>query len=100
MREYRGEIEGGVCVRRGEDFAPGSEQRHFVLRGVGYAADGGPVPEVVRACAGRVPGPFFSVDVAERTDGAVRVVEVGDGQVSDLVGWTAPAFAAMWVRGG
>jgi hypothetical protein len=23
-------------------------------------------------------------------------VEVGDGQVSDLVGWRASAFAAMW----
>ena len=40
MREYRGEIEGGICVRRVEDFVPESEQRFFVLYGVGYAASG------------------------------------------------------------
>jgi hypothetical protein len=101
MREYRGEIEGGVCVRRVEEFIPESEQRYFVLHGVAYAAlEGTPVPEIVRQCAKRVPSKFFSVDVAQRRDGALRVVEVGDGQVSDLVGWSATAFAAMWVRGG
>ena len=25
-------------------------------------------------------------------------VEIGDGQVSDLVGWTPEAFAGMWLR--
>jgi hypothetical protein len=28
--------------------------------------------------------PFVTVDLAQRTDGVWRVVEVGDGQVSDL----------------
>jgi hypothetical protein len=37
LREYRGRIEGGICVRRVEEFVPESEQRYFVLRGVGYA---------------------------------------------------------------
>ena len=100
MKEYRGEIEGGVCVRRVEDFVPDSEKRYFVLRGAGFAPDGEPVPDVVRLCAERIASDFFSVDVVKRTDGAVRVVEVGDGQVSDLVGWSAAEFAAMWLRGG
>jgi ATP-grasp domain-containing protein len=100
MREYRGEIEGGICVRRVEDYLPDSERRYFVLHGVGYAAaDGSPIPELVRRCAERLPSKFFSVDVAERKDGALRVVEVGDGQVSDLVGWPPTAFADMWLRG-
>jgi hypothetical protein len=99
MREYRGEIEGGVCVRRVEDYLPDSEQRYFVLRGIGYAAsEREPVPELVRQCAERIPSKFFSVDVARRRDGALRVVEIGDGQVSDLVGWTPTAFADMWSR--
>lgn len=97
LREYRGRIEGGVCVRRVEEFDPGSERRYFVLHGAGFDAAGGPVPDVVRACADRVPSPFFSVDVATRSDGVPRVVEVGDGQVSDLVGWTPGAFASLWV---
>lgn len=100
MREYRGEIEGGICVRRVEDFMPDSERRYFVLHGIGYAASEGPqVPEIVRQCAERIPSRFFSVDVARRRDEELRVVEVGDGQVSDLVGWSAAAFATMWVRG-
>ncbi|MCI0705638.1 MAG: ATP-grasp domain-containing protein [Planctomycetia bacterium] len=98
MREYRGEIEGGICVRRFEEFVPASEKRYFVLRGVASAAEGLTVPNVVKLCAERIHSDFFSVDVARRQDGAVRVVEVGDGQVSDLVGWSATAFAKMWLR--
>jgi hypothetical protein len=101
MQEYRGEIEGGICVRRVEEFTPESERRYFVLLGVGYAAtEGVEIPEIVQKCAERLPSKFFSVDVAGRTDGQLRVVEVGDGQVSDLVGWSPEAFAAMWVSGG
>jgi hypothetical protein len=101
MREYRGEIEGGICVRRVEEFIPKSEQRYFVLLGVGHAASKGvPVPDIVRSCAERLPSKFFSVDVAVRRDGALRVVEVGDGQVSDLVGWSPAEFAAMWHESG
>ena len=40
--------------------------------------------------------PFFSVDVATRADGILRVVEIGDGQVSDLVGWESARFAELW----
>ena len=97
MRKYRGELEGGVCVRRFEEFAPGSETRYFVLRGQAFGPDANvPVPEVVSDCARRVSCLFFTVDVALRTDGVLRVVEIGDGQVSDLVGWTPERFAALW----
>jgi len=96
LRDYRGRIEGGICVRRVEEFVPGSEQRFFVLRGVGYAAEGGTVPQAVQHCADRIGSPFFSVDVARRSDGAVRVVEIGDGQVSDLVGWSVSRFVSLW----
>ena len=39
---------------------------------------------------------FFSVDVIERQDGVKRIVEIGDGQVSDLVGWTMERFIQIW----
>ena len=97
LREYRGEIEGGVCVRRVEDFAAETECRYFVVRSTAYAAHAAdPIPEAVRVCAGRIASDFFSVDVVQRGDGVTRVVEVGDGQVSDLVGWSAERFAAVW----
>ncbi len=95
MRQYRGSIEGGVCVRRIEPFVADSEQRYFVRDGRAHGA-AGEVPPIVREVASRIASPFFSVDVAQRDDGALRVVEVGDGQVSDLVGWTPPQFAAIW----
>jgi ATP-grasp domain, R2K clade family 3 len=95
MQKFRGMIEGGVCVRRFETFLPGSELRFFVIRGVPYAATGA-IPPIVHEVARRLEAPFFSVDIATREDGVPRVVEVGDGQVSDLVGWEPRQFAALW----
>lgn len=49
---------------------------------------------IVGECASSLPGiRFISVDVVKRADGVDRVVEIGDGQVSDLVGRTAARFA-------
>lgn len=97
MREFRGEIEGGICVRRVEDFIPESECRYFVLNGIPYSSIGGaPIPEIVRECSKRLSSKFFSVDIAARRDGQPRVVEVGDGQVSDVVGWSVERFVDMW----
>ena len=97
MREFRGEIEGGLCVRRVESFVPGSEVRYFVRGGTPFAAcPDEPIPDVVRVAAARVPSAFFSVDVARRTEGVLRIIEVGDGQVSDLVGWPPHAFVAVF----
>jgi ATP-grasp domain, R2K clade family 3 len=97
MAHYRGEIEGGICVRRVEDFLPESEKRYFVIDAQPFAAElSDVIPDVVGICAARVPSKFFSVDVVQRRDGELRVVEVGDGQVSDLVGWSAGALARAW----
>jgi hypothetical protein len=96
MEQFRGEIEGGLCVRRVEAFIGDSERRYFVLHGKAYGVAGERVPELVERVANRIPSPFFSVDQIRREDGVLRVVEVGDGQVSDLVGWSTGDFAAMW----
>ena len=96
MEQLRGEIVGGLCVRRVEPFVADSERRYFVLDGKAFSPDAQPVPELVIQVASRIPSPFFSVDVVRRDDGVPRVVEVGDGQVSDLVGWSPSAFVAMW----
>lgn len=97
LETYRGRIEGGICVRRYEPLRPETERRFFVLGGRPWAADpAAEIPEPVAACAARIASPFFSVDVALREDGAERIVEIGDGQVSDLVGWSPERFAEMW----
>ncbi|MFO1501313.1 MAG: ATP-grasp domain-containing protein [Verrucomicrobiota bacterium] len=93
MRRYRGVIEGGFCVRRVEEFLADTEQRYFVMEGRPYAASGD-VSQIVHECAKRIQSPLFSVDVVRHSDGQLRVVEIGDGQVSDLVGWTPDQFSS------
>jgi hypothetical protein len=94
MRRFRGVIEGGFCVRRVESFLPDTERRYFVLDGVPHAQTGD-APSIVHECAKRLRSRFYSVDVVQRADGRLRIVEVGDGQVSDLVGWTPERFASI-----
>ncbi|MCR9277840.1 MAG: ATP-grasp domain-containing protein [Pseudomonadaceae bacterium] len=87
MEKYRGSIEGGFSVRKLEDFDSSTEQRYFVINGEAHSASGDPVPPIVSVCASRISSRFFSIDVIARSDGELRVVEIGDGQVSDSVGW-------------
>jgi len=89
LKEYRGEIEGGICARRIEDFDQGTEERYFVACRTAYAREG-LVPEAVAIAAQRIDSPFFTVDTVLRRDGVTRIVELGDGQVSDRKKWTVP----------
>ena len=79
-----------------EEFVPDSEIRYFVIDGVAYSPSGSEPPEIVLEVARRIDSRFFSVDVTERTDGALRVVEIGDGQVSDLVGWSVDRLVEIF----
>lgn len=99
MEFYRGDLEGGICLRRFEEFRPGSETRYFVINGKFYGQEPSfdvRVMEILIRVARDIPSPFFSVDIAERMDGRFRIVEIGDGQVSDIVGWTPERFAEIW----
>lgn len=101
MRKFRGTIEGGLVVRRLEPLLPQTERRYFALDGrVWSATDDAPPPLAAEVAARVRTTRFFSVDVAERADGQQRVVEIGDGQVSDLVGWSPIRFAEMWRTAG
>jgi hypothetical protein len=93
MEKYRGTIEGGICVRRYEELT--DERRYFILNGQpsGHRAVDS---EVLQAAAIRIDSPFFSVDIGHDKTGKPRIVEIGDGQVSDLVGWTAKSFGNLF----
>jgi hypothetical protein len=98
MQKFRGTIEGGICVRRVEDFIAQTEKRYFVLFGTPFAAlPNEEIPEIVYECSKRIQSPFFSVDVIQRRDSIKRIVEIGDGQVSDIIGWTSERFAQLWI---
>jgi ATP-grasp domain, R2K clade family 3 len=74
-----------------------SLRRYFVLNRRPYAAKpDAAIPDPVGYCAEAIPSPFFSVDVARRAAGVERIVEVGDGQVSDLVGWSVERIVEIW----
>jgi hypothetical protein len=88
MTKYRGEIEGGLCARRIEEFDSKSENRYLVYRGEPFSRTGD-TPDIVATAAQHIFSPFFSVDVAQRRDGMLRIIELGDGQVSDRKDWTA-----------
>lgn len=94
IEKYRGEIEGGVCVRRLEDLLPETEERYFVFRGTPFGREG-TVPEIVQRIAERIDSPFFSVDVVLSRDGTPRLIELGDGQVSDRKKWPAERFVSL-----
>ncbi|WP_017904054.1 ATP-grasp domain-containing protein [Pseudomonas asplenii] len=94
MQQYRGQIEGGICVRKREDYREETEQRYFVFLGKAHAENGA-VPSIVEDCARLIQSPFFSVDVVLRADGVLRIVELGDGQVSDRKIWPAMTFAKL-----
>jgi hypothetical protein len=94
LRELRGdEFTGGFVLRRFEEFA-GAEVRTWWVAGecrlVGAHPDTpAELPPAGFDLAGIAPViaglrlPFVTVDLARRADGAWRVIEVGDGQVSD-----------------
>jgi ATP-grasp domain, R2K clade family 3 len=97
MQKFRGTIEGGICIRQVEDFVTETEQRYFIINGRSFAASPDTeIPDIIKECASRIKSKFFSVDVIDRIDGYKRIVEVGDGQVSGLVGWTIDRFATLW----
>jgi hypothetical protein len=101
MEKYRGIIEGGICVRSWEEFFPGSETRYFVVNGRYFGQDvvfDTRAMRILDAVKHLIASPFWSVDIAKRMDDEFRIVEIGDGQVSDLVGWTPERFAEIWLK--
>lgn len=94
IERYRGAVEGGVCIRKFEQLQADSEERYFVLRGQAFGRDGS-VPALVHALASRIDSPFFSVDVVASSEGTLRLIELGDGQVSDRKQWPVERFMAM-----
>ncbi|MES2041857.1 MAG: ATP-grasp domain-containing protein [Pseudomonadota bacterium] len=95
IERYRGQIEGGICVREFEQLLPETEERYFVWRGQVYARDD-VVPDIVLDIARRFDTPFFSIDIVLNSQGVARLMELGDGQVSDRKKWDAGKFVEMF----
>ncbi|HEY2470697.1 MAG TPA: ATP-grasp domain-containing protein [Terracidiphilus sp.] len=95
MEQYRGTIEGGLCVRKFEELR--DEQRYFIVNKHVWSPALREIDRpILETVAERIDSPFFSVDVAHNVNDHPRVVEIGDGQVSDLVGWDPEIFATIF----
>ncbi|AGL18129.1 ATP-grasp domain-containing protein [Actinoplanes sp. N902-109] len=102
MAELRGDdLAGGFVLRRYEEFT-GAEVRTWWIDGTCRLVTAHPdtpdeLPPADLDLTGLRPAvvalalPFVTVDLARRTDGTWRVIELGDGQVSDRPSGTPPA---------
>ena len=81
------------------ELKPISERRFFVVRGQVFGAGGAVLPPpLLKAVAALRPRLFYSFDVAETFAGQFVLVEVGDGQVSDLKEWPVAEFGHRVLR--
>lgn len=84
-----------LFVRDFADLKPASERRFFVVQGQVVGAEGASIPASLQvAIAALQPRLFYSFDVAETLAGQPVLVEVGDGQVSDLKEWSVAEFGS------
>lgn len=96
LRAYRGHIDGGICIREFEHLQTDTEERFFVMQGQVYTRHPSVIPPTfLDEVAKRMDSPFFSADVIQNQHGDWRLIELGDGQVSDYKKWDVSAFIAM-----
>jgi hypothetical protein len=118
MVELQGDdLAGGIVVRAFEQFAPDADGRTQEVRVwwvQGSAVLTTPHPDAPSGTTAEVPSEvyeavgrsvralgasFVTTDLALRSDGVWRVIEVGDGQVSDLPASQDPAHLMMALAG-
>ncbi|UOQ73373.1 ATP-grasp domain-containing protein [Hymenobacter cellulosilyticus] len=88
-----------LFVRTFTELLPDSERRFFVVAGVAYGAHGAKLPaELQPVLALLAPRNFYSLDMVLTAAGSSVVVEVGDGQVSDIKEWTLADFGQTVLR--
>lgn len=95
IEKFRGGIEGGICVREYEDLIPESEERYFIYQKMAFSRNG-VVPDICHDIASRIDCPFYSADIVSDRQGRLRLIELGDGQVSDLKKWPASEFVNIF----
>lgn len=100
MKHYRGYIEGGIILRQVVDLDATTETRFFVLNNQIFSNDNEPiklpvVEKAVQALADKNLF-FYSVDVVLDKNNKPWLIEIGDGQVSDYVGWEIDKFTQIF----
>lgn len=100
MKKFRGCIEGGIVLRDAKPLLTDTESRFFVLNGNIY--NNGSLlslemNDIAQEISKKVTNStFFSIDLVKDSSGKVWLVEIGDGQVSDSVGWSQTDFVNIF----
>lgn len=88
-------IEGGICLREVMNFDTASEVRYFCYKRE-VLSPGNLFSPLALEVARRIDLPFFSIDIIKDDKGKEWLVEIGDGQVSDLKSpWTPERFVGQ-----
>lgn len=97
MLKYKGFIEGGIVFRKVEEFDKNSETRFFILNGkinTPKEVDKG-MWDVAERISLQHNAFFYTIDIIKQED-KYKVIEIGDGQVSDMVGWNITDFIKIF----
>jgi len=92
MIRVRGSLEGGLIVRKHVKIV--HEVRFFFFKGMLLCPDDVPFTDEMKSFARRVVSKlktytnFCSIDIGTTYQGETLLVEIGDGQVSDLLGFS------------
>lgn len=95
IKNFRGKIEGGICLREFIELDKTTEERYFIYQHQAYSRDGN-LPSLVTQIADKIDSPFFSVDTCFDTQGKLWLIEIGDGQVSDIKKWQVTEFVKIF----
>lgn len=97
IHKFKGFVEKGIVFRKVVDLEQDSETRFFVLNGQVFSNSvNGEMLKVVEQVTQKHDALFYSVDVVKDKQGNLRIIEIGDGQVSDTVGWDLSNFVDIF----
>lgn len=94
-------IERYIVLRKVVELENEKEIRYFSINGKVYSPNNNPIPESVIKCGEILKDrKFCSIDSCVDTKGNHLIIEVGDGQVSDVKMWSYPDFIKMLINVG
>lgn len=100
MKQYRGFIEGGIILRKVYSFNPEKEKRFFILNNKIHSPSSEISEEelslLTTVMNSQKNSFFYSIDLSEDENNKKWVIEIGDGQVSDCVGWNPDEFGHIF----
>ena len=89
LQKHRLQADESLFVREFVELVPQPEQRFFAVRNRAFGAAGQELPESLRPVLAALENRwFYTIDVAFAADGSPVIIEVGDGQVSDVKEWS------------